>query len=246
MENQKETTTTISKDTNTTPLMTTEVSLFARKTLLILNCLLLSIGTCGGPLIMRLYFVHGGNRVWLSSVLQTAGFPFIIAILIVLYFWRSAVAKKQNNKTTKLFYMHPRLFLAAVLIGLITGLDNYLYAYGVARLPVSTSSLIIAFQLAFTAFFAYFLVKLKFTPILSDRPEGESKKEYTMGFVMTLMAALVYGFLFPLIELTYNKAQEEITYTLVLEIQMVLSLFATVFCVVGMIVNNDFQVQLYT
>ncbi|XP_021993011.2 purine permease 1 [Helianthus annuus] len=240
--------------------MTTEVSLFARRTLLIINCLLLSIGTCGAPLIMRLYFIHGGNRVWLSSVLQTAGFPFIIVVLIVLYFCRSAAAKNQNNKTTKLFYMRPRLFLAAVFIGLITGLDNYLYAYGVARLPVSTSSLIIASQLAFTAFFAYLLVKLKFTPYSvnavvlltvgagglalhtsSDRPEGESKKEYTMGFVMTLMAALVYGFLLPLIELTYNKAKQEVTYTLVLEIQMVMSLFATMFCVVGMIVNNDFK-----
>ncbi|MFS7913098.1 putative purine permease, plant [Helianthus anomalus] len=165
---------------------------------------------------MRLYFVHGGNRVWLSSVLQTAGFPFIIAVLIVLYFWRSAVAKKQNNKTTKLFYMHPRLFLAAVFIGLITGLDNYMYAYGVARLPVHTNSVNAAVLLTVgTGVLALHAS--------SDRPEGESKKEYTMGFVMTLMAALVYGFLLPLIELTYNKAQQEITYTLVLEIQMVLS-----------------------
>uniref|UniRef100_A0A251VED5 Putative purine permease, plant n=1 Tax=Helianthus annuus TaxID=4232 RepID=A0A251VED5_HELAN len=180
--------------------MTTEVSLFARRTLLIINCLLLSIGTCGAPLIMRLYFIHGGNRVWLSSVLQTAGFPFIIVVLIVLYFCRSAAAKNQNNKTTKLFYMRPRLFLAAVFIGLITGLDNYLYAYGVARLPVSTSSLIIASQLAFTAFFAYLLVKLKFTPYSvnavvlltvgagglalhtsSDRPEGRVRRSIRWG-----------------------------------------------------------------
>ncbi|KAI3806710.1 hypothetical protein L1987_22624 [Smallanthus sonchifolius] len=255
MEDHKETTTGI------TTLTTAKVNLAAKKTLLILNCLLLSIGTCGGPLIMRLYFIHGGNRVWLSSFLETAGWPFITIVLIILYFHRHSTTKTINNKTTNFIYMRPRLFFAVAFIGIITGFDNYLYAYGVARLPVSTSSLIIASQLAFTAFFAYVLVKQKFTPYSvnavvlltvgagvlalrtsSDRPEGESKKEYVMGFVMTLGAALVYGFLLPLIEVTYNKAKQEITYTLVLEIQMVMSLFATIFCTVGMIVNNDFKV----
>ncbi|KAI3760767.1 hypothetical protein L1987_51166 [Smallanthus sonchifolius] len=250
MEDQKETTTGI-----TTPT-TVKVNSAAKKTLLTLNCLLLTIGTCVGPLIMRLYFIHGGNRVWLSSFLETAGWPFIIIILIILYFHRHI-----TTKTTNFIYMRPRLFFTVAFIGIITGLDNYLYAYGVARLPVSTSSLIIASQLAFTAFFAYVLLKQKFTSysvnavvlltvaagVLAlrtsgDQPEGESKKEYVMGFVMTVGAALVYGFLLPLIEVTYNKAKQEITYTLVLEIQMVLSFFVTMFCTVGMIVNNDLKV----
>ncbi|XP_076941428.1 purine permease 1-like [Bidens hawaiensis] len=241
MDNPKETTST-----------TTIVNMAARNTLLILNCLLLSIGAGGGPLIMRLYFIHGGNRVWLLSCLQTAGFPLIITILIFLYFHRN---------TTTTIYMRPRLFFAAAFIGIITGAVNYLYSYGIARLPVSTSSLIIASQLVFTAFFAYVLVKIKFTPYSvnavvlltvgaavlalhtsSDRPEGESKKEYAMGFVMTLAAAVLYGFSLPLVELMYVKAKQEVTYTLVLEIQLVISLSATMFCIVGMIVNNDFKV----
>ncbi|KAI3760769.1 hypothetical protein L1987_51168 [Smallanthus sonchifolius] len=112
---------------------------------------------------MRLCFIHGANRVWLSSFLQTAGLPFIIIVLIVLYFHRRAAGKNRNNKTTNFIYMRPRLFPAVAFIGIITGLNNYLYAYGVSLLPVSTSSLITASQLAFTGFFAYFLVKLKFT-----------------------------------------------------------------------------------
>ncbi|PWA59835.1 hypothetical protein CTI12_AA385430 [Artemisia annua] len=251
MDNHKSATTT----TNTEP-MTAKVSPAAKKTLLILNCILLSVGICGGPLIMRLYFVHGGNRVWLSSFLETAGWPFIVPVLIVLFFIR----RNSNTKTTTI-YMRPRLFFATAFVGILTGLDDYLYAYGLARLPVSTSSLIIASQLGFTAFFAYLLVKQKFTPYSinavvlltvgagvlalhtsSDRPKGESKKEYMLGFVMTVGAALLYGFILPLVELTYNKAKQAITYTLVLEIQMVMCLFATIFCTVGMIVNNDFKV----
>ncbi|KAK1436374.1 hypothetical protein QVD17_02153 [Tagetes erecta] len=255
MENNKQTTITT---TTTIAPMTSKVSPAARNTLLILNCILLSVGNCGGPLIMRLYFIHGGNRVWLSSCLETAGWPFIFIVLVILYFHRRITG---DNKTTSFFYMRPRLFLAVAFIGIITGLDDYLYAYGVARLPISTSALIIASQLGFTALFAYLLVKQKFTPYSinavvlltvgagvlalhtsSDRPEGESKKEYVMGFVMTVGAALLYGFVLPLIELTYNKAKQGITYTLVLEIQLVMCLFATIFCTVGMIVDNDFKV----
>ena len=76
----------------------------------------------------------------------------------------------------------------------------------------------------------------------SDRPDGESKREYVLGFVMTLGAAALYGFILPLIEFTYQKAKQVIDYQLVMEIQMVMCLFATLFCTVGMLINNDFQV----
>ncbi|XP_076900681.1 purine permease 1-like isoform X1 [Bidens hawaiensis] len=259
MKTHTETNNTITSDTDAP--MVAKVSPAAKNTLLILNCILLSIGNCGGPLIMRLYFLHGGNRVWLSSFLETGGWPVIIIVLIILYFHRRATGKDRNNKRTKFIYMRPRLFFAVAFIGLITGLDDYLYAYGVARLPISTSALILAPHLAFVALFAFILVKQKFTAYSinavvlltvgaavlalhtsNDRPEGESKKEYTMGFVMTVAAALLYGFVLPLIELTYKKAKQEITYTLVVEIQIVMCFFATLFCMVGMIVNNDFKV----
>ncbi|KAM0067136.1 putative purine permease, plant [Helianthus debilis subsp. tardiflorus] len=256
MENHEQTT------TSTIHTTTTHVTAKARPptkiTLLILSSILLSIGNCGGPLITRLYFIHGGNRVWLSSSLETAGWPVIIVVLIVLYFHRHTTTK---NKPTTLIYMRPRLFFAVAFIGLLTGLDDYLYAYGVARLPISTSALILAPHLAFVAFFAYVLVKQKFTPysvnavllltvgaaVLAlhtsgDRPAGESKKEYWMGFVMTVAAALLYGFVLPFIELTYKHAKQEITYTLVVEIHIVMCFFATLFCMVGMIANNDFKV----
>lgn len=156
--------------------------------------------------------------------------------------------------------MTPPVFFASAIIGILTGLDNYLYAYGVGRLPVSTSSLVIASQLAFTAAFAFLLVKQKLTSYSlnavflltlgavvlglhadGDRPNNESSRQYLVGFLMTVGAALLYGFILPLMEFTYKKARQEITYALVLEIQMVMCLFATLFCTVGMLVNKDFQ-----
>ncbi|KAJ4824131.1 hypothetical protein Tsubulata_041823, partial [Turnera subulata] len=231
-----------------------------KRALLILNCILLTIGNCGGPMIMRLYFIHGGNRVWLSSWLETAGWPFIFIPLIITYFHRRTT--KGTAATTKLFFMRPFLFAAAAVVGILTGLDDYLYAYGVARLPVSTSALIIATQLAFTAAFAFLLVKQKFTPFSinavvlltvgagilaidtnSDRPNKESNREYIMGFVMTLAAAALYGFILPLVEFSYKKGKQEISYTVVMEFQLVMCFFATLFCTVGMLINNDFKVD---
>ncbi|KAF3445973.1 hypothetical protein FNV43_RR11150 [Rhamnella rubrinervis] len=228
-----------------------------KKALLVVNCLLLSLGNCGGPLIMRLYFIHGGKRVWLSSWLETAGWPIMLIPITVSFLRRR---REAPETATRFFQMKLYLFLPSAFIGLLTGLDDYMYAYGVARLPVSTSALIIASQLAFTAAFAFLLVRQKFTSysinavvLLSiggavlalhtsgDRPEGESKKEYILGFLMTLGAAALYGLILPMMELTYKKAKQSITYSLVLEIQMVMSLFATLFCTVGMLINKDFQ-----
>ena len=54
------------------------------------NCLVLTIGTSGGPLVMRLYFLHRCHRVWLSSFLETVGFPlknflfFPFSLILVL------------------------------------------------------------------------------------------------------------------------------------------------------------------
>ncbi|XVE95232.1 hypothetical protein REPUB_Repub02eG0078400 [Reevesia pubescens] len=229
-----------------------------RRTLLVINCIILSIGNCGGPLLMRLYFIHGGKRVWFSSWLETGGWPIILFAIACAYFHRS---RTQPTSENKLFFMKPPVFITAAVIGTLTGLDDYLYAYGIARLPVSTSSLIVASQLAFTAGFAFVLVKQKFTSYSinavflltigagvlalhtsNDRPEDESSREYILGFLMTLAASALYGFILPLMELTYKKVKQDISYALVMEIQMVMCLFATGFCTVGMLVNNDFQV----
>ncbi|XP_012069191.3 purine permease 3 isoform X1 [Jatropha curcas] len=227
-----------------------------KKLLLIVNGAMLAIGNCGGPLIQRLYFLKGGKAVWISSFLQTAGWPLVLFPLIVSYMYR----RSNKGSRTKLIYISPRLFLACAVIGLLTGLDDFLTAYGVSLLPVSTSALIIATQLGFTAGFAYILVKQKFTPFTinaifllsigavvllihasSDRPDHETTEKYLLGFFMTLGASALYGFVLPLIELTYKKAKQTITYTLVMEMQVVISFFATAFCAIGMLLHKDFE-----
>ncbi|GFP79468.1 purine permease 3, partial [Phtheirospermum japonicum] len=169
---------------------------------------------------------------------ETGGWPIILIPLVVAY------TRRCKSEDMRLVLMRPRVFAAAAFIRTLTGLDDYLYAYGVARLPVSTSSLIIASQLAFTVVFAFFLVKQKFTAFTVNVVVllALGAAVYLMGFVFTLGAAAMYGLILPLVEVTYQRAKQALTFALVLEIQFVMCFFATAFCTVGMIVNNDFQV----
>ncbi|KAJ4963200.1 hypothetical protein NE237_023139 [Protea cynaroides] len=183
---------------------------------------MLGIENWGGPLVLKAYFQYGGKRIWFSSWLETGGWPIIIFPLVASYFYR----RHSKGGGAKLFFMKPFLFIAGAVVGILTGLDDYLYAYGVDCLPASTSSLMIATWLAFTAIIAFFLVRQKFTAysvnsvflltlatvVLAfhtsgDRPANESNKQYFMGFFMTLGAAALYGFVLPMVELTYKKSQ---------------------------------------
>ncbi|XP_068651562.1 purine permease 3-like [Aristolochia californica] len=220
--------------------------------ILLLNVAFAAVGTIGGPLLIRLYYLHGGNRKWIASWVQTAGFPIFLIPLSVL-FSRSKLAGAP-------FWAEPKLLISSAVIGLLIGLDNFMYSLGLSYLPVSTSSLLFSTQLAFTAFFALIIVRQKFTPYSTnavvlmtlgaillgirkngDRPPHVTNSEYLLGFVITLGAASLLGFLLPCIETCFAKASRAITYPVVMQFQFGTTFFATVFCTIGMLINNDFS-----
>ncbi|KAL5982613.1 hypothetical protein ACLOJK_016687 [Asimina triloba] len=224
--------------------------------LLLLNVFFMAVGTIGGPLLLRLYYRHGGGRRWLSSFLQNAGFPILFVPLFILH-----MRSKARQIPASKFFIEPKLVAASAFLGLLLGLDNFMYALGLSYLPVSTSSLLFATQLAFTAIFAFLIVRHKFTPysinsvILmtlgsimlglrasGDRPAGVSRAKYLMGFFFTLGSAALSGFIWPSIEFSYSKARRRVTFTTVLQFQLGVAVFASIFSVTGMAINNDFKV----
>lgn len=78
-----------------------------------------------------------------------------------------------------------------------------------------------------------------------DRPAGESSVEYYLGFAFTLASSALFALMLPLIELTFKKAKQSVTYSLVMEIQLVLSFSATVVCTIGMLASGDYKVYSY-
>ncbi|KAI3992903.1 hypothetical protein MKX01_034253 [Papaver californicum] len=205
-----------------------------RKYLMFFNCILLATGDTGDPLLLRLYFVRGGKRIWFASTLGSAGWPIL-----------SSLSRIENGRE-KFFTITPPLVIASAFIGLLLGLNDYLYTHGVSLLPVSTSTLIMSTHLAFTAGFAFVLVKQRFTPysinVVVLSIVGASDRDYYLGFFLTVGASVVSGLLFPLAELVYKKCKQALTYSLVIEMQIFTAVVASLFCIFGMIVNNDFKV----
>ncbi|CAH9067029.1 unnamed protein product [Cuscuta epithymum] len=232
-----------------------------RTAALLVNAVLLGVGNCANPLLTRLYFIGGGTRIWFSAWLQTAAWPVTFIPLLVSYLHHRR-RRSQTSDSGEFQHITPFLFISAALIGLLMGLNNYLFTYGVSKLPVSTVLLIGSSQLGFTSVFAFFLVNQKFTAFTinavilltlsavvlgvragNDRPAGESNKEYILGFASTAGSAALLGLVFPLVELSYSKAKKaKIEYSMVLEFQMVLCFAATLVCTLGMFINHDFEV----
>ncbi|CAL1371575.1 unnamed protein product [Linum trigynum] len=219
-----------------------------RNTLLVLlNCSLLAVGAVGGQLLSRMYFLHGGHKRWLSAFTVTAGFPILILPMAVSY-------KRRR------FLITTRLAAASGLLGLLLGFNSYLYSFGTAYLPVSVASLVGSSQLAFTAAFAFLIVKQRFnhytvnavvlmtlgSAVLGfhmdgDIPKGESKGKYALGFFMTIAASATHALFMTLLQYTQGKARVPVDYDVVLQVQLVISMVATLFCAVPMIINGDFQ-----
>ncbi|KAI3868148.1 hypothetical protein MKW92_016981 [Papaver armeniacum] len=226
--------------------------------LLLLFCFFTAFGYIGGPMLQRLYFTHGGGRKWLSSMLQAVGFPVLVAPLSYIYM------KKVNGPSydsSWVFIMEPKLFIYSAILGVALGFDNYMYSAGLFYLPVSTSALLFSTQLAFTAIFAFIFVRQKFTfysfnsvvlmtlgsvvlalNTSSDRPPGTTQQQYYLGFFLTLAGAALLGLILPLVELAYGKSSKPITYSVVMQFQFVLSIFATLVTIIGMAINKDFQI----
>ncbi|OIT34416.1 purine permease 1 [Nicotiana attenuata] len=173
------------------------------KTLLVvINSIFMAVGQIAGVMLVRIYFLHGGKRKWLQAFLLTAGFPILVLPIVISY------AKRRKAKTeTNRVLLTPKLILASAILGLL-GVCSYLYTFGMSYLPVSISSLLASTSLSFTAIFAYFMVKHKFTHysinavvlmtfgsiilglhMNGDRPKGESNRQYVLGFVMTIVGA---------------------------------------------------------
>ncbi|KAI3979875.1 hypothetical protein MKX01_042529 [Papaver californicum] len=208
--------------------------------LLILSCIFSFSGMTGGPMLLRLYFLHGGNGKWLSSWLQMAGFPILIIPLIILYCQRDPSLPNIN-----FFASHKLLFYAAI-IGIAQGVDNFLYCYGLSFLPVSTSSLLVTTQLIFTSFVSFIWVKQKFTHTINaivngNRPPGVTNSQYLLGFFITIAAAALVAFILIGTQVAYAKANQAMTYPIVLQFQLCLAFFATITCTIGSLINRDFS-----
>ncbi|TKY47022.1 purine permease 9 [Spatholobus suberectus] len=212
---------------------------------------------CGSVAVLlgRLYYEKGGKSKWMGTLVQLAGFP----IQLPYYF----ISATKNLTTNSIHPNQPSASMLAfvyVSIGLLVALDCYLYSVGLWYLPVSTYSLICSSQLAFNAFFSYFLNSLKFTPYIinslvlltisstllvfqneSSDSTQISKKKYVIGFICTVAASAGYGLWLSLTQLAFKKVLKRETFKVVMDMIIYQSLVATCATLVGLFASGEWN-----
>ncbi|KAL0340327.1 UNVERIFIED_CONTAM: putative purine permease 5 [Sesamum radiatum] len=203
-------------------------------------------------LLSRVYYSNGGASKWIISWVAVAGWPIPALVLIPTYSILGVFPTPLNLK----------LVLSYVALGFLSAADNLMYAYGYAYLPASTASLLGSTSLVFTAFFGYLLVKNKIngstinaTFVItaamaiialdsdSDRYGNVTDSQYIMGFIWNILGSLLHGLIFALSELVFIKYLGRRSFHVVLEQQVMVSLFGFLFTTIGLIVSKDYELM---
>ncbi|KAL8253940.1 hypothetical protein R6Q59_032161 [Mikania micrantha] len=218
------------------------------------NICFLIIGQIVAVLLGRFYYDQGGNSKWMATLVQTLGFP----ILFIPYILFPSITNPSTAFTSS--FSKPIIFLIYIVVGALIAGDNMLYSVGLLYLSASTYSLICATQLAFNAVFSFFINSQKFTALIfnsvvvlslsasllalnddSDKPSGVTSKNYAIGFVATLSASALYALLLSLMQLTFQKVIKKETFSVVLELQIYTSFFATCVSIIGLFASGEWR-----
>nr|KAJ0187505.1 hypothetical protein LSAT_V11C900493690 [Lactuca sativa] len=210
-------------------------------------------GQATATLLGRLYYDKGGNSKWISTFVQSAGFPILIPLLLFFQPTTTSSAASPPPTTTTLLLLY--LFFGLILTG-----DNLMYSYGLQYLPVSTYSLLCATQLGFNAVFSFLFNSQKFTSLIinslflltisatllavhsdSDNPSKISKAKYIIGFLCTLGASATYSLYLSFLQLSFQKVIKSENFRVVLELQIYPSFVATCGCVVGLFASGEWD-----
>ncbi|XP_010559253.1 PREDICTED: probable purine permease 8 [Tarenaya hassleriana] len=204
-------------------------------------------------LLGRLYYQNGGKSKWMGTLVQLIGFP-----ILFLFSLFSRIRQPETACSMPLTFI--TIGPVYMGIGLLASANCYLSSYGLLYLPVSTYSLISASQLAFTAFFSYFLNSQKFTPFIlnslflltisstllvfngeSENAEKVSKGKYAIGFLCTVGASAGNGLLFSLVQLILRKVLKQSTFSVVIGMVIYQSLVATCLVLVGLFASGEWR-----
>ncbi|ESQ33756.1 hypothetical protein EUTSA_v10007839mg [Eutrema salsugineum] len=219
--------------------------------LLIVTYACLFVGSIASSLLAKYYFVHGGSSRWVSTWVQSAGFPLLLFLIYFPHFVFKTTTRRPFTRFTR------RHLVFSVLIGFVLGFNNFLFSWGTSYLPVSTSSLLLSTQLIFTLLLSVIIVKQKVTfsnlncvvlltlsSVLlalgssQDKPAGLTKTKYFIGFLSTIGAGLLFALYLPVTERLYRSVY---CYAMVMEMQLVMEFAATVFATIGMAFDGGFN-----
>lgn len=223
---------------------------FSHWILLGLSTVAMLVAFPASSLLSRIYYDNGGKSKWLISWVAVAGWPIPAIMLIPTYFILRVFPSPLSFKLT----------LSYIFLGFLSAVDNLMYAYAYAYLPASTAALVASTSLVFSTLFGYLIVKNKINASIinstviittavviialdsdSDRFAYITDKQYIMGFIWDILGSALHGLIFALSELVFVKLLGRRSFHVVLEQQIMVSLFAFLFTTIGVVLTKDFQ-----
>ncbi|CAN7031563.1 unnamed protein product, partial [Brassica rapa subsp. trilocularis] len=211
-------------------------------------------GQSVAAILGRLYYDNGGKSKWLATVVQLVGFPVLLP-----YHLLSIKTHATTHTDSKSASPRNRV-LVYVVLGVLVGAGCYLYSIGLLYLPVSTFSLICASQLAFNAFFSYFLNSQKLTPIILNslllltisstllafnNEESNFKKvtrgQYVTSFICTIGASAGFGLVLSLQRVAFRKVLKRQTFSEVMDLIIYVNLVASCVSLVGLFASGEWK-----
>ncbi|KAF3449887.1 hypothetical protein FNV43_RR05966 [Rhamnella rubrinervis] len=216
---------------------------------------LLLSGQSVATLLGRLYYDKGGKSKWMGTIVLLVGFPIFLP-----YYGTSAYKSSTTNRIRAKPPSTLILVAVYVFLGLLSAANSYMYSTGLQYLPVSTYSLICASQLAFNAFFSFFLNSQKFTPYIvnslvlltissillvfqtdSTNQTEVSQLKYAIGFICTIGASAGYGLLLSLTQFSIQNILKRETFSVVIDMTVYQSLVATCATLVGLFASGEWK-----
>lgn len=218
----------------------------------VLSCQALS------TILGRLYFETGGKSTWMGTLVQLIGFP----VLFLFRFLSKTKTPKSTDISLRKFPSFITLGSVYIVTGLLVSANSYMSSVGLLYLPVSTFSLILASQLAFTAFFSYFLNSQKFTPFIvnslflltissallvvnTDESQSttnvSSRVKYVIGIICTIGASAGIGLLLSLVQLILRKVLRKHTVSTVMDLVAYQSLVASCVVLIGLFASGEWK-----
>ncbi|KAL4332039.1 hypothetical protein GQ457_07G030030 [Hibiscus cannabinus] len=213
-------------------------------------------GSATASLLTRLYYEKGGTSKWVGTLLQVVGFPVLLPYYLVL--------RRKGVDTTAPVEARPPSLLSLVCVyvylGLLVSGNAYLFSVGFEYLPVSVLSLISGSQLAFNAFFSYFLNSQKLTPFIinslflltvssvtlvansdSERPPGVSDGKYVLGAVCSLIATAMGGLSLASQQMVFRKVLKRQSVKVVMDVVIYQSLVASIVTSIGFLASGEWK-----
>ncbi|KAL4578183.1 hypothetical protein LXL04_014302 [Taraxacum kok-saghyz] len=232
----------------------------AFKLLLTINYICLFVGSVASSMLLKFYFNHKGSSRWVSTWVQSAGFPLLLLPIYLpyhLHCFKHKDGQQIVNRRKPFSSFDTKLLGLSFGIGLLLVISNICFSWGNSYLPLSTSSLVLSSQLAFTLLLSIIIVKQKITFLnlncvvlltlsclllaLSsngDRPEGLTRAKYFVGFFSTVCAGLLFALYLPVMEKIYSKVD---CYAMVMEMQFVMEATATAVATLAMALAGGFK-----